>query len=303
MAPDEDELAATIKLEMYASTLEPVLASTPVASGEVDLTLEMCFRRRTVIAGSGRILSSDAATDLYLVVSHAQGRQRRWIRSPERLPELAEAQVGLVQSFRPSSEPLHRAMTMPVVLSEELAGIAVHELVGHALEEQDLRAGERVLPGRARVTAGSSVVIDEGKALDALSDSVKCVHHLRAMHGLNSILRFPELEVQAESAEPAECEGPWLRCLAARGARYFGRVALFDVLHAEEWHGAELVWSGPVKFTLDHDRLTAGHFQPPDDGPLAWQFLGGECIKDGDALPSYVACPALTIPEVQVWPA
>ncbi|WP_225978825.1 hypothetical protein [Gandjariella thermophila] len=91
-----------------------------------------------------------------LSAAHVSGYSlRRLTHQPEALPELTEQTNTL---FQQSTEPAPQNVALPhgdipVLLDPLIAGVLVHELIGHALEEQDLVAGQRLFPARTRVVA------------------------------------------------------------------------------------------------------------------------------------------------------
>ncbi|MFE7114113.1 hypothetical protein ACFU99_01640 [Streptomyces sp. NPDC057654] len=254
---------------------------------------------------------------------------RRLTHSPAALARLAArlAAQWQQQHHQPPPAPAPLPDHTALVLAPAVAGVLIHELIGHALEEGDLPPRTPVLPAHTRITAPPAAgrpADDEGVTTRALTlvddgttalaptdrtttphDSCPAGHAWCAPHGLQPRLRLLDLTVHNPAAPHGH--GAWpaatAYCTAVRGAQYHAGQALLDISHAE------LVTSGTAPLLLAPFRLAAGHrdlaravfttttpalLDKPDHAPR------GACIKHGDLLPSRVQCPPLLLPHPRV---
>lgn len=207
---------------------------------------------------------------------------------------------------------------LPLVLAPEVAGILIHELVGHAMEEGDLWPGEQLLPPGTDVVAdvppsrdlddegivtAPQVLVANGRVSRRMRDRMGCLvdgarpagHAWASPHSAIPRLRLPNLRLEVSSRAGRETvPGRFLRCQAVRGARYFRGQALLDVIAAEPGsrpgsaatHQCRL--AARLQDLTDLTVLTKGNHLEPSPA--------GMCIKNGEPLPSKTVAPELLFP-------
>lgn len=207
---------------------------------------------------------------------------------------------------------------LPIVLAPDVAGVLIHELVGHAMEEDDLRPDQQLLPpgmdvvaepppGRNLDDEGISaiphVLIASGRVSRHVRDRMGCVsvggrptgHAWASPHSSLPRLRLPNLRLQVSSRAGGEsAPDRFVRCRAVRGARYFHGQALLDVATAELVSPMGQKAIRPCRLVVGPGELieliSLAQDQPPDALPA------GICVKNGDPLPSRTIGPELLFP-------
>jgi hypothetical protein len=209
----------------------------------------------------------------------------------------------------------------PTVLDPLVARILIHELIGHALEENDSQPGDQVLPVGFVVTAhpaAGRTVDDEGvptRPETIVADGcVVAVPHGRpgcsgsghswvGLHQIQPQVRLINLSTMVNPGitaggtalpdQPAAVE--YLHCHAVRGARYYRNCAVLDVVDAHQVCGSGSRVTCPFRLLVwpDHLRRARSCREPAADYvPL------GQCVKNGDPLISDDRCPALIVDAV-----
>ncbi|HZB50142.1 MAG TPA: metallopeptidase TldD-related protein [Mycobacteriales bacterium] len=199
-----------------------------------------------------------------------------------------------------------RARRRPLLLEPAVAGVLLHELVGHAVEEGDAAEGTRVLPPGVDVRAEplrATVVDDAGVptssvplVVDGRVSAPPRGHAWVGAHGPRPRTRLPLLRVSA-GRPGVEPPADVLRCRAVRGARYFRGLALLDLARVERPGGTHRPAAARAVVRAA-DLVAATLLAGGPESPGRY----GLCVKDGDGLPSRVDCPALLLPAVELVP-
>lgn len=205
----------------------------------------------------------------------------------------------------------------PVLLASSAAGVLIHELVGHALEEGDVWPGQQLLPAGVHVTAEAASltgvddegvptktrrVIGDGNVLLTVRDRMSTMdtcgpptgHAVASPHAPMPRLRLPNLHMCAdEEVQETSLPEHFIRCTAVRGARYFHGQAVLDVARAELVTQSGTAPLPPFRLAVGHhelrDLVVITHQGRPEVTPP------GLCIKHGEPLSSMVTCPPLLL--------
>ncbi|MCY9787135.1 hypothetical protein KIK06_24935 [Nocardiopsis sp. EMB25] len=221
------------------------------------------------------------------------------------------AQELLTQRERRSLPVYRIPHSSTVVLRPNLAGILVHELIGHLLEETDPKhVGPKGFsveaqgpPGRAFDDFGEPV-----QHLFLVKDGVVSRRDRRergrgfaqaGWHQGPPIVRFTDLTVSSCTSSGAMPQDEFVVCHRSRGAELVGQRALVSV------DDAELVRDGvtvgrlrPFLFTVDAEGLTEtmvallGNSVPG---------RAGMCVKAGQSLPTRVTSPSIVLNRVALY--
>lgn len=238
------------------------------------------------------------------------------------LPQLA-ADLGarwVVCTAPPAGPAAELGDGNPILLNASLAGMLLHELVGHAMEECDIQPGRRVLstgvravaeppPGRATddegVPTGPRTVLDDGLIELTTRDRMACGpdevpfgHAWCAPHAPAPRIRLPLLKVEVDGAYRASPPDTFIHCTEARAARYFHGRAVLDVASADLVQPSGRRPLPPLRIVVGHSVLATTAFLPPE--PVS-PITTGVCVKNGDALPSVVRCPPLLLRGAELW--
>ncbi|MFE1401341.1 hypothetical protein ACFW53_25695 [Nocardiopsis dassonvillei] len=228
---------------------------------------------------------------------------------PELLSGMAQ---DLLDQRRRQSFPVHRLpRRATLVLPSNLAGILVHELVGHLLEEAN---PERVGPKGFSVEAR----LPPGREFDDFGEPVQnrllvmdgAVPHLdreervkgfaqAGWHQVPPIPRFTNLTVFPYMSSDAVLREEYVVCHRSRGAELIGRRAVVTVDDAELIRGETAVGRfQPFMFVVDVEAL----------GDAMVALLGaslpgraGTCVKAGQGLPTRVTSPLIVLDGVALY--
>lgn len=309
---DETESQAQSDLARLRPVLEAITACLGKPS---DVRFEMRHSRRDIWS-DGQCLHSRISNDVYVVLRAAGRSTKRWIRDVDGLE--SSSCCGRCQSPQSpaGSLPELESGRANIVLSSHVAGVLLHEMVGHSSEERDIVGGELLLPAGTDVVAPVGPAPDDPAASAAPTRLVKdgyaaaqpCTwipgqHWQRAPHGLNASLRFPLLDVQARRATSrADVVGDHLVCSSVTAARYFRGKAVLEVPDAMYCRDGESSWQGSARVLVATDNLAAAAFlEQPQQGLCALDGTGGTCTKNGENLPTFVDTPPLALPAASVW--
>jgi hypothetical protein len=264
--------------------------------------------------------SSFSLTQCDISLAHDSGVSlRRAVSRSDELPAVSEYLIAnlsrLMSKGSPERAVLDAGADLPVVLAPGVAGVLLHELVGHAMEEDDLQPGQRLLPAGMSVVAeppprrgvddegvstSSRVLVADGRVAHRVRDRMGCRssahrptgHAWASPHAPSPRLRLPNLRLLGHPRDGRERPPDrFLHCRAVRGARYFHGQALLDVAIADLVSPGGLEATEPCRLTIGSgdlaDAISLGRDDPPDP------FPAGICVKNGEPLPSSATGPTL----------
>jgi hypothetical protein len=258
--------------------------------------IEMVHWRRRFVNSDG--LRSDRSTTWFGV--HGR-RGSRWTTTPA--DAVAALETGATEQV---TGPLAGApANTPVLLRRPVAGILVHELIGHAVEETDLAPGSAVLPAGVSVVrpgrtgeyddegaevGGDLLIVEDGRvAARRPAGDAWC-----GPHSPRPRPRMLDLHVRA-SPRTFALPDLYLVVNRLRGGRYFRGQAVLDVAEASLIRDGETWPVAPFRLVISHADLrwrVMPMVSPSDGDPLT-----GPCIKDGDLMMSTTSAPALLVTE------
>jgi hypothetical protein len=203
---------------------------------------------------------------------------------------------------------------LPFVLAPAAASVLVHELVAHAVEERDIRPGDRVLsPGSAvtviprrpgcddegvpshalQIIEGGVVTRDVG---DRAGPTPPAGHSWCGAHLAPPRVRLTHLTVSGGTAVAAPRRHVW--CERLSGGRYFHGRAVLEVQQAWLVDADDPMTAvRPFRLVVSHRDTATGAMLGSIPGPVL-----GTCVKDGDLLSSEIVCGAFLLERAGVWP-
>ncbi|WP_157756904.1 metallopeptidase TldD-related protein [Plantactinospora sp. KBS50] len=233
-------------------------------------------------------------------------------RAADSLPDLV-ASIDRNPIVAASSEPMDTVRAgEPILLAPGVAGILLHELIGHAAEQGDLSVGTRVLPPGTdlRSLPARPDLDDEGvpvQAHDLVVDGEYAIPvHDRASggppsgdawcaaHGVAPKARLIRLTVTSYIPGRSTSDG-LVHVLRSTGGAYFHGFAMVNVALARR--GTRPI--AAVRLGVSIADLARGQWGPAGQVQIA----DGVCVKDGEALPSIIASPPLILEGASLWPA
>lgn len=258
-------------------------------------------------------------------ISTASGESlRRCAASLADLPRTLSRMLRLLHGMKACQADSVPRCTL--LLESDVAGVVVHELLGHAAEEGDVGVGDRVLPAgwsatvRARrqgfddegTHAADWELVRDGVMVSAPLDRRTSLHSLvqpgSAWGGAHSICprkRLTDIVVSADNCPRMEAPaGIFIHCRAIRNGRYFRGACLLNVFAANLVKAdGRRVPIAPFWALVDGAALRRAEMCTEAGVPAQTnEPMRGWCFKNGDALSSSVSCPPFFVRGVRTWP-
>jgi hypothetical protein len=268
--------------------------------------------------GNSLGISFDLEEEMWAVsVDNGRGWIRRQLTPTiDELTSVARQLLHRKQAAESVDQPIPRtALRSPasLLLPSSFAGLLLHELIGHALEEGHLAGGDMVLPPDVGVVAqppwsrmvddggrpaGTTVLIRDGSVVRRSSRSAAEAYLARdghswvGWHGTQPARRYPRLSVSMACPSRGQLPERYLRVLDVAGARYCAGHAVLSLAALELIDGDITVARyGGGHLVADLTILPQLKLLPVWEEPPI-----GACVKNGDVLASCCTAPTLVVP-------
>jgi hypothetical protein len=312
--------------------VENALACIAAAAGSgarLTTRVELCQGTRIYQNSLGQAFRV-ASAQWTVAIQRPDGQSlQRIIGNADELGTMAgrlAAEVSKAQNLNLHSAPPPLSTSTEIILESSVAGVLLHELIGHALEEHDIQQGSRVLPhdldidveapqdrdvddegvGLATpnlVRAGVVTITPRARDLAGV-DRPATGHAWASWHQPAPRVRLAHLRATPVAAsDNAALPERYIRCKSVAGARYFRGYAALDVTSADLVTEGTALPLRPFRVVItdhhlqEHTRVIGPVDTQGGCDPAAVSL----CVKNGDALPSSVTSPVLSISKVPPW--
>lgn len=313
-----DDDRATARLRADFDAVYPSLHATVSDHPGLNVGVRATVLSRDCENSDGtRLAVSTDGWAVTVVLGEGEAARRSVASAPDLAAQVADLLDPRVRLDGREPAGLADLPTGPTVLLQPtVAGMLLHELIGHAAEEGHIGAGDRVLPPGVQVIAeptrcgvddegvpaGPLVLIDDGVVQTTIADRVRAPargtepsgYARCGAHAPQPQPRLTHLRIAAPRS--TALPGRYVRCLSATGARYFHGSAVVDVSRAEVESGDPVRPFRLVVERADLLRATVAGAARAGTGT-------GFCIKDGDELPSAVRCGPVVLAGARCWTA